>query len=103
MPFVIINRVLEHPDINRVMIDDVKAAFDITNHLLDLGHRNIATITGPRNVRHSRQGWKAACPLAIRSQFRLIRSELPCGRGEGPGQGLTRAAFVAFDRRAVLP
>ena len=64
VPFVIINRVLEHPDINRVLIDDVKAAFDITKHLLDLGHLNIATITGPRNVRHSavnrHLGWEAA-------------------------------------------
>jgi LacI family transcriptional regulator len=61
VPFVAINRSLECPGINRVIIDDCGAARQATLHLLDLGHANVATITGPRPVRASAekrfQGW----------------------------------------------
>jgi LacI family transcriptional regulator len=61
IPFVVINRTLEHPGVNRVSLNDFKAAYELTNHLLNLGHLNVATITGPREQRQSAvsryEGW----------------------------------------------
>ncbi len=63
VPFVVINRGLERPDINRILMDDYGAAKQLTSHLLDLGHSNVATITGPRQIRRSAvnryRGWLA--------------------------------------------
>jgi LacI family transcriptional regulator len=44
-----------HPDerIPYVTGEDVQGARAMTNHLLDLGHRRIAFLTGPRNMRAS--------------------------------------------------
>lgn len=63
VPFVVINRGLDHPGINRILMDDYGAARQLTIHLLDLGHANVATITGPRLLRRSAinryRGWLA--------------------------------------------
>jgi LacI family transcriptional regulator len=63
VPFVVINRGLDYPGINRILMDDYGAAYQLTGHLLDLGHPNVATITGPRHARRSAvnryQGWLA--------------------------------------------
>ncbi|MDB5082291.1 MAG: hypothetical protein JWP00_4215 [Chloroflexi bacterium] len=63
VPFVVINRSLEAPEINRVLVDDIGASRQATAHLLNLGHSNVATITGPCADRLSAvkryQGWLA--------------------------------------------
>lgn len=56
VPFVVINRYLDDPDINQVQLDDWGAGFQATEHLLHLGHTRIATISGPIHsdpLRHS--------------------------------------------------
>jgi LacI family transcriptional regulator len=49
MPFVLIGR---HPtlDICYVDIDNVSGGYQATQHLINLGHRKVATITGPLNL-----------------------------------------------------
>lgn len=47
VPFVVINRYLNDPDINQVLLDDWGAGYQATQHLLSLGHTCIATISGP--------------------------------------------------------
>ncbi|OXM13670.1 LacI family DNA-binding transcriptional regulator [Paenibacillus herberti] len=46
-PFVLIGRDRERPDILTVDNDNVQAAYDVTRHLLELGHRRIGYASGP--------------------------------------------------------
>ncbi len=48
MPFIMIGR---HPtlDVNYLDVDNVRAAREATQHLMRLGRKRIATITGPQN------------------------------------------------------
>lgn len=50
IPTVLFGRVVEGHRCDTVTIDNVSAARQVTNYLLDLGHRRIATITGPSHL-----------------------------------------------------
>lgn len=54
IPYVIIDPINDVPpeDLS-VGIDNWTAGFDATNHLIQLGHKRIAAITGPKNARPS--------------------------------------------------
>jgi LacI family transcriptional regulator len=45
---VLVNRVLSHPSVGAVVIDNVAGARLATAHLLGLGHRRVAYLAGPR-------------------------------------------------------
>jgi LacI family transcriptional regulator len=64
VPLVTINRSLDNPEINRVIIEDCGAGREATLHMLGLGHANVAIITGPRQSRASAvkryEGWLEA-------------------------------------------
>ncbi|MBC8138325.1 MAG: LacI family DNA-binding transcriptional regulator [Fibrella sp.] len=63
MPFVIVGDSGLGPDDLCVDVDNVAAAYQVTDHLLSLGHTNIAYLPGKDNVRptHEReQGWRDA-------------------------------------------
>ena len=47
LPFVRVGTELDIEGSARIGIDDRQAAFDITNHLISLGHNSIALINGP--------------------------------------------------------
>lgn len=46
MPFVLIDRYFKDLDTDYVVVDNKKGAFDITNYLVELGHRRIAHLYG---------------------------------------------------------
>lgn len=50
MPFVVVGRPLDVPQASFVEIDNVTGAYTAVSHLIRLGHKRIATITGPQNV-----------------------------------------------------
>jgi LacI family transcriptional regulator len=50
LPLVLVDRVLTELNADAVTVDNIAAAFDATSHLLDLGHRDVATITGPLHL-----------------------------------------------------
>jgi len=50
IPTVLFGRVVDDDRFDTVTIDNVSAARQVTNYLLDLGHRAIATITGPTHL-----------------------------------------------------
>lgn len=67
IPFIVINRHLEMQSINSILFDDRGAGYYATQHLLNLGHTRIATISGPlrhtplwRSVHERHQGWQQA-------------------------------------------
>jgi len=55
VPFVIADREFSADVTDVVSLDNEQAGFDITNYLLDLGHREIGCITGPNNFSPSIQ------------------------------------------------
>jgi LacI family transcriptional regulator len=50
LPIVLIDRKIANLECNSVLIDNVKAAHEATQLLIENGHRNIAVICGPENV-----------------------------------------------------
>ena len=54
MPFVVVGRWVEHPEVSFVKPDDVNGALAITRHLIELGHKRIACATWPELGRISR-------------------------------------------------
>lgn len=50
VPTVLFGRVVEGVETDSVTIDNVAAARQVTDYLLDLGHRRIGTITGPLHL-----------------------------------------------------
>lgn len=50
IPTVLFGRVVEDERSDTVTIDNVSAARQVANYLLDLGHRRIASITGPLHL-----------------------------------------------------
>jgi LacI family transcriptional regulator len=50
IPTVLFGRVVDDDRSDSVTIDNVAAAREVTNYLLDLGHRRIASITGPLHL-----------------------------------------------------
>jgi LacI family transcriptional regulator len=50
MPTVLVDRMLHSWPVDSVALDNVSAAEQATNYLLDLGHRGIGTISGPAHV-----------------------------------------------------
>ena len=49
-PTVLFGRIVDDDRSDTVTIDNVSAARQVTNYLLDLGHQRIATITGPLHL-----------------------------------------------------
>lgn len=54
MPIVSVDRSLAHGAIDTVEVDNRQGAFEAVDHLLRLGHRRVAMITGRQNVSTSR-------------------------------------------------
>jgi DNA-binding LacI/PurR family transcriptional regulator len=50
VPMVFIDRAWNHPQVSKVLVDDYEGAFTITQHLLEMGYRNIAHIAGPKGL-----------------------------------------------------
>lgn len=57
IPLVFVDRVFENDDFNKVMINNNKAGYDITSHLIEQGCRRIVHLTGSlmRNVYQERK------------------------------------------------
>lgn len=49
-PFVLVGRSDQYHDIISVDNDNISASYDVTRHLIQLGHRNIAFVSGPLNL-----------------------------------------------------
>lgn len=66
-PAVLIDRVCEGLDIDAVVLDNLKALFDVTNYLISLGHRRIGFLSGPADTSTGRDrlaGYRKAFEVA---------------------------------------
>lgn len=62
IPYIVLNNAFTDP-INYISIDNKKAAFDVTERLIKLGHKRIATITGDLSTQAGKlrlEGYKEA-------------------------------------------
>jgi DNA-binding LacI/PurR family transcriptional regulator len=50
-PFILIENDLEGVDVNKIVMDNVDGAYRATQHLIGLGHRRIAHVTGNINLK----------------------------------------------------
>lgn len=78
MPYVVIGRRAEQPDVSYINLDYINGAINVVSHLISLGHRRIAYTTRPA--------------LGITSRDRL----------QGYKQAL-QAANIPFDESLVIP
>jgi LacI family transcriptional regulator len=67
VPFVLINRSVKDEQFNLINWADEQAAYDATEHLINLGHRHLGTISGPvfndpprRSAMERHHGWLRA-------------------------------------------
>ena len=58
IPIVVIDRAFEHENVSNVVLDNHRAGCMAAEHLLSLGHRRIACITGPLKISLSRERLK---------------------------------------------
>ena len=58
IPLVVIDRAFEHENVSNVVLNNHKAGCMAAEHLLELGHRKIACITGPLKISLSRERLK---------------------------------------------
>ena len=55
LPVVVVDRILNDPDVDAVITDNHMSGYLATRHLIELGHQKIAIIRGPSNVNPSAQ------------------------------------------------
>jgi LacI family transcriptional regulator len=82
IPMLTIDRVIEELKIDTVTINNIEAAYQATTHLINLGHKDVAFISGPENMftAHYRkigylQAMKDAGNLLPRIQIGNFRQE----------------------------
>jgi DNA-binding LacI/PurR family transcriptional regulator len=92
-----------------VAVDQAAGAVSATQHLLDLGHKTVSHISGPRNFTESRQraeGWRAALEAVGAEVPELLVGDWSPRAGYELGRELSAdpavtAVFVANDQMAL--
>ena len=112
IPVIFFDRVAEHPDCTNILINNKKAAYEATTHLIGQGRRRIVYITATpkRNVYVDRlQGYKEALAdqhIPLREDYIIISNLSQEAGGEAAAlirqmDPLPDAVFVANDNCAV--
>ncbi len=121
IPFVVINRCLDDPNMHQIQLDDWGAGYVATKHLIELGHRSIGTISGPihdspsrRSATERHRGWQQALQehaLSFRPEWLVVGDYTYKGgyvvakqliaHNIANRQHLPTALFVASDVMAV--
>jgi LacI family transcriptional regulator len=112
IPLIFFDRVAEHKDCTCILIDNQKAAYDATTHLIGLGRRRIVHITAPskRNVYTDRlKGYKEALAdnhIPYRENYVIVGNLSQESGAEAAAliramSPLPDAVFVANDNCAV--
>ncbi len=71
IPIVIMDRALDHEDVATVVLDNYRAGVIAAEHLVGLGHRKFAVITGPQDIALSRERLKGFTDVLERHGFFL--------------------------------
>jgi DNA-binding LacI/PurR family transcriptional regulator len=99
-PTVYVGAAAREEGISSVCLDDELVAYDATRHLLDLGHRSIAMVTGPleEDCTHDRN---RGCRRALEEAGLEYNPQLVIEGDWSASSG--QAAFVQFIERGLRP
>ncbi len=122
VPLVVINRHIEADcDLNQIQLNDKEAGYLATRHLLQLGHRSIAIVGGPRlgsvpywySAADRQEGWQRALSeegIAVQADW-IVHGDYTFAGGyaatiqllkqAGSRERLPSALFVLSDSMAV--
>jgi len=110
IPFVMLDNQLKHSSVPSVIVNNRKGGYDAARHLIELGHKKIAHISGPDPFLSSRErelGFRQALEEAGLTPFCVERGEFTIASGyDIAGQwlasgSLPTAVFAADDNIAL--
>jgi LacI family transcriptional regulator len=112
LPLVLVDRALPDLGLDAATVDSFAGAYEATSHLLDLGHRKVATITGPKHLTPARDrlnGFRAALesrgiearPDFIRSGSFREEEAMAAARDLLSGSDRPSAVFVANNHMMI--
>ncbi len=98
VPFVIIDRSMQREDVPTVVMDNYGAGVMAAEHLVDLGHEEVACITGPMNIAIVRERFSGFRDTVLAKGGRLHDSHVL--EGDFKFDGGKRAATTLLERRS---
>jgi LacI family transcriptional regulator len=112
LPLVLVDRALPDLGLDAATVDSFAGAYEATSHLLDLGHRKVATVAGPNHLAPARDrldGFRTALEergVAVRADFirsGSFREEEAMGAALGllSGKDPPSAIFVANNHMMI--
>jgi len=97
VPFVIIDRSMQREDVPTVVMDNYGAGVMAAEHLIGLGHRNVACITGPMNIAIVRERYSGFRDRILSKGATLRESNVL--EGDFKFDGGKRAGVTLLERR----
>ena len=76
IPIIVIDRALSRENVSNVVLDNQKAGHIAGRHLLDLGHRLLACITGPMEITLCRERLAGFCQALLEERITLDRARI---------------------------
>ena len=102
-PMVLFGRSVEGDKFDSVTIDNRQAAFQITNYLLDLGHLQIGSITGPEYLSTGRDRLRGMKDAMVGRGVDLRAEYFRCGEfREEVAYSVAREMLAGADRPTAL-
>jgi LacI family transcriptional regulator len=99
IPIVVIDRALSRENVSNVVLDNQKAGYIAGRHLLDLGHKLLACITGPMKITLCRERLAGFCQALREERITLDRARIYEGdfKLESGIQGVRELYRQGFD------
>jgi LacI family transcriptional regulator len=107
---VVMDRDLDHPNVNQVLLDNKAGAALATEYLIEMGHRKLYVVTGPQGSFDSRQRLQAVKQTIDRipdMEYVQIEGDFNKSAGELAGMRITQeysgpaAVFCLNDEMAI--
>jgi DNA-binding LacI/PurR family transcriptional regulator len=79
IPLVVMNREVDIPEVHSVLANDEIAAWQLTNYLINHGHRDIAIIEGKKNFRTSVRRKEGFLRAVMEAELQIDESNMVSG------------------------
>ncbi|HEY8241582.1 MAG TPA: LacI family DNA-binding transcriptional regulator [Kiritimatiellia bacterium] len=101
LPFVMIQKHVDDPEVNTVSIENIRGGYIAMKHLLDLGYRRIVLVTGGEDNEDSNQRLQGARQAL--SEFHLKPTSAPVVVGHHVGMHAIKAFSTFLEEGHRLP
>ncbi len=103
VPVVVLDRRIPSFDVDIIRCDSEGGSHALTKHLLDLGHRNIAIVTGPKEVSTAHDRVAGYCRAMIEAGLAQDDQQVYWGQfTQDAGYKLTKRALATEPRPSAL-